>query len=117
MTEPMDEQLENDWLDLRLREEAPYLDDAGFTARVMHQLPARRQSHAQRNAIMVAVTLLACVVAYFASGGGAFIGNSAAFLVAMPIWTVCALAGFSGLLVMVLGTAAAVKTARPPRRR
>lgn len=111
----MDEQPQEDWLDARLREEAPYLDDAGFTGCVLQQLPARRQPRSLRGAIMAAVTLVACVVAYFASGGGAFLGNAAAFLVAMPIWTVALLAGLCGLLVMVLGTAAAVKTTRGRR--
>ena len=36
----MDEQLQEDWLDRRLREEMPYIDDAGFTARVVQKLPA-----------------------------------------------------------------------------
>lgn len=111
----MDEQLQEDWLDAKLRDEAPYIDDAGFTARVMNQLPARRQSRSLRGAILFAITFVACAAAYFASGGGGFIGDSAAFLVAMPIWTVCVLAGFCGMLVMVLGTAAAMKTVRPRR--
>ncbi|MEP6810741.1 MAG: hypothetical protein ABI992_10895 [Chthoniobacterales bacterium] len=111
----MDEQLQEDWLDAKLRDEAPYLDDAGFTVRVLSQLPARRQSRSLRNAFFFAITLLACVVAYFVSGGGSFLGENAAFLVAMPIWTVCALAGFCGLLVMGLGTAAALKTTRSRR--
>ncbi len=111
----MEEELEVDWLDARLRDEAPYLDDAGFTARVMHQLPARRQKRSTRTAIMGAIAFIACVVAYFASGGGTFLGESAAFLVAMPIVTVCVLAGFCGLLVMVFGTAAAMRTTRSRR--
>ena len=37
----MDDQFQEDWLDTRLREEAPYIDDGGFTARVIQQLPAR----------------------------------------------------------------------------
>ncbi len=111
----MEEQLQDDWLDARLRDEAPYIDDAGFTARVMHQLPARRQTRSLRGVVLFAITLLGCVAAYFASGGGSFVGESAAFLVAMPIWTIFSLAGFSGLLVMVLGTAAAMKAVRPRR--
>lgn len=111
----MDENLQEDWLDAKLREEAPYIDDAGFTAGVMHQLPARRQRRSVRGVIMGAITFVAFVVAYFASDGGGFLADSAAFLVAMPIWTVCILAGFSGLLVMVLGTAAAMKTSRHRR--
>ena len=111
----MDEQPQEDWLDAKLRDEVPYIDDAGFTARVMNQLPARRQSRSLRGGILLGITFVACVAAYFASGGGGFLGESAAFLVAMPIWTVCVLAGFCGMLVMVLGTAAAMKTSRPRR--
>ena len=111
----MNEQLEEDWLDARLREEAPYIDDDGFTARVMLKLPAQRQSKSLRGVILFAITFLACVVAYFVSGGGVFIGNSAAFLVAMPIWIVCVLAGFCGLLVTLLGAAAAMTKARERR--
>ena len=103
----MDEQLQEDWLGAKLRDEVPYIDDAGFTARVMNQLPARRQSRSLRGGIFFAVTLVACAAAYFASGRGVFIGESAAFLVAMPLWTVCALAGICAALIAVLGSAAA----------
>ena len=40
----MDEKLQEDWLDARLRDEAPYIDDAGFTSRVVQKLPARRRA-------------------------------------------------------------------------
>jgi hypothetical protein len=49
------------------------------------------------------------------SGGGAFLGDTAAFLVAMPLSTVCALAGVSALLVMVAGAAAALSKSRELR--
>ena len=111
----MDEQLQEDWLDAKLRDEAPYIDDDGFTARVLHQLPARQQSRSLRASILLACTFVACVAAYFASGGGGFLSDSAAFLVAMPIWIVCALAMFCGLLVTALGTAAAMNKARERR--
>jgi hypothetical protein len=112
----MDEQLQEDWLDAKLRDEAPYIDDNGFTALVVSKLPAQRQSKSVRAAILFAITFVACAVAYFASGGGQFVGDSAAFLVAMPISTVCLLAICCGLLVTVLGTAAAVSKAGYPRR-
>ncbi len=104
----MDEELQVDWLDAKLREEAPYLDDAGFTARVAAKLPACQQSRSFRHAIVWASAVLAMVVTYFA-GGGVYLGNTAAFLVAMPLATVCALAGVTALLVTVLGAAAAMK--------
>lgn len=111
----MDEQLQDDWLDARLREESPYIDDDGFTARVVQQLPARRQSRSLRTAILLCATVVACVIAYVLSGGGAFLSETAAFLVAMPLGTVCALAGVSALLVMVAGAAAALSKSRELR--
>lgn len=111
----MDEQLEDDWLDARLREESPYLDDAGFTSKVMQQLPARRQSRSSRTAILLSATILASIVAYVISGGGAFLADTAAFLVAMPLPTVCAVAGSAALIVMVAGAAAAFSRSRELR--
>lgn len=108
VTDPGD----NDWLDARLRDEAVYIDDDGFTARVVQQLPASRQSRSRRAVILLGVTLIACVVAYLISGRGTFLAHAAEFLVAMPIATVCAIAGACGLLVTVVGASAAVSKAR-----
>lgn len=117
----MDEQLqttgldpsgESDWLDARLRDEAVYIDDDGFTARVMQQLPASRQLRSRRDFILLAVTLIACLVAYLISGRGTFLAHAAEFLVAMPIVTVCAIAGGCGLLVTIIGASAALAKAR-----
>ena len=58
----MDEQLQEDWLDRRLREEMPYIDDAGFTARVVQKLPAPVSRQSWRAVILISVTLLASVV-------------------------------------------------------
>ncbi len=38
----MNEIKQEDWLDRQLREAAPYIDDEGFTARVLQQLPPPR---------------------------------------------------------------------------
>jgi ABC-type thiamin/hydroxymethylpyrimidine transport system permease subunit len=111
----MDEQVQEDWLDARLREEAPYIDDAGFTARIVRQLPARRQSNSLRGAILLAVTFVASVLAYFISDRGGFLADSAAFLVAMPVVTLCVIAICCGLLVTALGASAALSEARAPR--
>ena len=111
----IDEQLQEDWLDAKLREEAPYLDDAGFTSRVLHQLPARRQSSSLRAFILLGVTLLACVAAYFLSGGGALLANAAEFLVAMPFKTLWIIAGACGLIISGLGASAAIIGAREQR--
>ena len=72
MNDPLDQ-----LLDARLRDEAPYLDDAGFTARVMKQLPRRRLSWStQRALIIFAATLVSVVIAYFASGEGMFVHDA-----------------------------------------
>jgi hypothetical protein len=72
MNDPLD-----DLLDARLRDETPYIDDAGFTARVMKQLPRRRVSWSTlRSFIILAATILSVVVAYFASDQGMFVHDA-----------------------------------------
>ena len=72
MNDPLD-----NLLDARLRDETPYIDDAGFTARVMQQLPHRRFSwSAQRAFIIFAATIVSVVIAYFASGEGMFVHDA-----------------------------------------
>jgi hypothetical protein len=72
MNDPLD-----DLLDARLRDEMPYIDDVGFTARMMKQLPRRRVSWIRLRAfIILAATILSVVVAYFASGEGMFVHDA-----------------------------------------
>ena len=108
----MDEISEEDQLDRQLREAAPYLDDNGFTARVLHQLPASggtRQSF--RGAILLATALLASALAYVASDGGRFLIVAMERLVTLPTEWLFALALGSGLLVMTAGAIAAIAKA------
>jgi hypothetical protein len=53
----MEEKLQEDWLDARLRDEAPYIDDGGFTSRVVHKLPVRQVRRSYRAFIMLGITL------------------------------------------------------------
>ena len=72
MNDPLDS-----LLDARLRDEAPYIDDGGFTARVMKQLPRRRLPlSTQRALIIFAASIVSVVVAYFASGEGMFVHDA-----------------------------------------
>lgn len=73
-----DELTELGWLDAKLREEAPYIDDAGFTAGVMQKLPARRASRSVRALILMVAAIAASAAAYFLSGGGRFIYEAVA---------------------------------------
>ena len=93
MKDPLD-----DLLDARLRDETPYIDDAGFTRRVMKQLPRRRLSWSSlRSSIILAATILSVVVAYFASGEGMFVHDAFARMSGLrPLQ--------SFLLILVCGT-------------
>ncbi len=104
----MDENLQEDWLDARLREDAAYIDDSGFTAGVVQKLPARPVGRSLRAVILLGVTVAACVVAYLLSGGSWLVAESITRFAMLPpsiIWS-CA-AGVTGL-VMVGGLAAAM---------
>jgi len=49
----MEQVNQEDWLDGELREAAPYIDDEGFTARVLQQLPPPRRSHDLLRAVIL----------------------------------------------------------------
>jgi hypothetical protein len=57
----MNEPEPNDPLDALLRDQATYVDDHGFTRRVLAALP-RRRSSALRPAIVLGATALACAL-------------------------------------------------------
>lgn len=103
----IDEQLREDWLDRRLREEMPYIDDAGFTARVVQKLPAAQAPRSHRATILIGVTLLASIMAYVLSDGGHFFVVEAYRLVAMPVGII-GLVAICCTLVMTAVAAGAV---------
>ena len=104
----MDENLQEDWLDAKLREETVYLDDAGFTARVVQKLPRTHQvRYWTRAAILIGLTVLASLIAYFVSGGGMFIAESVARFALLPLPVILLSAVGTTFLVMI-GSLAAV---------
>jgi hypothetical protein len=108
----MDETTQGDWLDRQLRDAAPYIDDDGFTARVLKRLPAPRQRRQSlRVTILVGITLLSSALAYLLSGGGRFVTLGVAHLTAWPTLWLFALALGSGILVMAVGLIAALSKA------
>ena len=105
----MEQVNQEDWLDRELREAAPYIEDEGFTARVLQQLPPPRRGHdLLRAAILLGMTLLASVLAYVVSGGGRFVSITLERLAALPVLWVFALALASGLFVAAAGAVAAI---------
>ena len=99
----MDEQLQGDWLDRCLREAMPYIDDAGFTARVVQKLPAPSRQDSFRAPILISITLQASVVTYLASDGGRFLIVAAYQFASMPLVFIS--------LVAICGTLAATAVA------
>ena len=104
---------QEDWLDRELREAAPYIDDEGFTARVLQQLPPPRRGHdLLRAAILLGMTFLASVLAYVVSGGGRFVSITLERLAALPALWIFVLALVSGLVIAAVGATAAISRER-----
>ncbi len=104
---------QEDWLDRELREAASYIDDEGFTVRVLQQLPPPRRSHdLLRAVILLGMTFLASVLAYVVSGGGRFVSVSLERLAALPALWVFVLALASGLVMAAAGATAAISRSR-----
>jgi hypothetical protein len=92
--------IDDETLDRRLREAVPYIDDEGFTARVMSSLPvARREPQWLRAMILVGLTALGSAVAYLVSGGGRFVRDGMLQLSSFPIWLLLVFAFGSGLVI------------------
>ena len=111
----MDEQLQEDWLERSLREEMPYIDDAGFTARVVQKLPAPHRQRSFRALILISITLLASAVTYLASDGGRFLIVAAYRFAAMPLLFISLVAICGTLIATAVGAGAALSTAREQR--
>lgn len=104
----MDENLQEDWLDARLREEASYVDDAGFTAGVIQKLPARRVRRSYRAAILLAVTAAASLIVYLLAGNSSFISEAVTNFIFMPLSLIYLMAIGAGLLLMGFAVGAAI---------
>jgi len=111
----MDEVIYEDPLDRQLSEAMPYIDDDGFTARVLQRLPPpRRQRDSLRAVILFGVTLLASVLGFVLSENGRFITVAIERVAALPILGLLALALTSGMLVTVAGLLAAIAKSHEP---
>ena len=109
-----DEQFQDEAFDAFLREATPYIDDAGFTARVVQRLPARTK-RSSRAFILFFVTLLASAITYTLSGGGEFLIIGFGRLATLPVLWVLILAAVCSLLFTSVAAAAALsRTRREP---
>jgi len=108
----MDKEIQEDWLDARLRAEAPYIDDAGFSSRVVAQLPVHRSRNSLRAVILLAATVVASAIAYVVSGDGRFIVEAFAHLTQWSLLMLVLLAIGCGFLLTALGSIAAIAKMR-----
>ena len=99
----------DEMLDRQLAEGAPYIEDDGFTAKVLQQLP-RPQARLQflRPFILVAASAFASALTYVLSDGGRFIIVEMFKITTIPTVWVVAFALASGMLVMAGGILAAM---------
>jgi hypothetical protein len=105
----MSVEIQDDWLDRKLQEAAPYIEDGGFTARVLQQLPQPwRRMEFLRSFILVAMSALASALTYVLSDGGRFILVEMFRLTTITTVWVVAFALASGMLVMAGGIFAAM---------
>ncbi len=111
----MDERFQEDWLERRLREEMPYIDDNGFTARVVAKLPAAQAPSSWRAAILIGVTLVASILAYLLSDGGRFFVVEAYRLASMPIGIISLVAICCTLVMTAVAAGAAWSNMREQR--
>ena len=97
MNDPLD-----DLLDARLREETQYINDDGFTARVMQQLPHRPSSfQLQRTVIILTAAIVSVIVAYFASGEALFVREGFLRLTTLPFLQLLSLVVVCGFALLV----------------
>jgi hypothetical protein len=91
--------IDDETLDRQLREAVPYINDDGFTARVVASLPAaRREPQWLRAMIVIGLALLGTVVAYVI-GGGHIIREGIIEFANFPIWLLLVFAFGCGLVV------------------
>src|SRR5438067_13031429 len=99
----MEEKLQEDSLDARLREEAPYIDDTGFTSRVVQKLPARQVRRSYRAFILLGITLAACLMVFWFVGGTSFAIDAYANVAMMPVTWMWICAAAAAIHVMAGG--------------
>jgi hypothetical protein len=105
----MNGEIQDDWLDRKLQEAAPYIEDDGFTARVLRQLPPPvRRPEFLRPLILVGMSSLASALTYVLSDGGRFILVEMFRLTTIPTVWVVAFALASGIIIMAGGIFAAM---------
>ena len=102
--------IDDETLDRQLREAVVYIDDDGFTARVIARLPqARREPRLVRAMILVGLAILGSGLAYLVSGGGRFVREGMLQVADFPIWLLLVFAFGCGLVIGAFAVVFAVR--------
>jgi hypothetical protein len=105
----MSEANHDDWLDQKLRDAVPYIDDDGFTVRVLQKLPApRRRRQSLRAVILIGMAVLASMFTYVLSDNGRFVSVGLERLAMLPMLWLFGVTLGSGILVTAIGVVAAI---------
>ena len=105
----MEEMIEEDQLDRQVREAVPYIDDDGFTARVVSKLPSPgRAPRSLRAIILVGITAVGSAIAY-AISGGRFVNEAIMRLSTFPIWILLLFTFGCGLVVGACAVIVAIR--------
>ena len=100
--------IDDETLDRQLREAVPYINDDGFTARVIARLPAaQREPQWLRGMIVLGLALLGTGVAYLLSGG--VIRQGLIQMADFPIWLLLIFAFGCGLVVGAFAVVFAIR--------
>ena len=100
--------IDDETLDRQLRDAVPYINDDGFTARVIARLPAaQREPQWLRAMIVLGLALLGTGVAYLLSGG--VIRAGLIQMADFPIWLLLIFAFGCGLVVGAFAVVFAIR--------
>jgi hypothetical protein len=90
--------IDDETLDRQLREAVPYINDEGFTARVIARLPRQSEPRWLRAMIVLGLALLGTGIAYVV-GGGHVVRAGIIEFANFPIWLLLVFAFGCGLVV------------------
>ena len=108
----MNETDQDELFDRKLRDAIPYIDDEGFTRRVMQRLPVPQPRRSLRGAILLGITVLASALAYVLSDGGRFVHECIVRMARLPTFSLLLVTCAAGILVSAIGLIAALSKSR-----